>query len=46
MHGKWTVEFLTEIFNIKHNVPVLEDDDDVTFDNEDFDTIIDYLSTS
>ena len=31
----WKVEFLKEIINMKHNVLVIDDDDDVTFDNED-----------
>ena len=43
---EWKVDFLKEIINIKHNVLVIKDDDDVTFDNDDFDAILDYLSTS
>ena len=43
---EWKVDFLKEIINIKHNVLVIKDDDDVAFDNDDFDAILDYLSTS
>ena len=42
----WKVDLVKEVINIKHNVLVIEDDDDVTFDNEDLDAILDYLSTS
>ena len=44
--NSWKIEFLKEIVNIKHNVLVLKDDEEVAFENDDFDFIIDYLSTS
>ena len=43
--NSWKIEFLKEIVNIKHNVLVLKDDEEVTFENDDFDYIIDYLES-
>ena len=44
--NSWKVDFLREIMNIKHNVLVLKDDDEFTFDNAYFYDPIDYLITS
>jgi hypothetical protein len=42
----WKIKMIKEIVDLKQNVLFLDDESDVLFDNEDLESIVEFLSTS